>query len=169
LAPGQELAIDLLLPATGEIAGRVLDDNDGPVAEAWVFLVGREYYLGTLRYSFRTSVMTDDQGKYRIADGPVPDTPYLLLARKRSLRLPAISNAPADPESRRRVLAQTFHSRLGHLTPPRRLSLRPAPPYHQGGNLLRQFGPCPQVRRLTRRVHNRVSGQSRPRETCHVG
>jgi hypothetical protein len=108
LAPGQELAIDLLLPATGEITGRVLDDNDGPVAEAWVFLVGREYCLGTLRYSFRTSVMTDDQGKYRIADGPVPDTPYLLLARKRSLRLPAISNAPADPESRSRVLAQPF-------------------------------------------------------------
>jgi len=68
LGPGQELAsVDFRLESFGKIGGKVLDDNDEPVAGISVFLVAREYSLGTLRYVFAAAAQTDDRGVYSLA------------------------------------------------------------------------------------------------------
>ena len=83
LQPGQELAgIDIRLQPPCDISGKVVDENNEPVAGLSVLLVSREYVYGQLRQVFVGAANTDDQGKYtlgRITAG----RPYLVLAQKR--------------------------------------------------------------------------------------
>ena len=99
----QELTgIDIRLPSQCEISGKVVDENNEPLAGVTVFLVAREYSSGALRLVFASASTTDDQGKYtlgRVGAGRA----YLLLAQKRQRQLPAISDAPDDPKLRKRV------------------------------------------------------------------
>lgn len=109
LSPSQNLtSIDVFVRGFGEISGRVLDEDGEPVPEADVFLVGREYQFGKLRYSFRYPTRTDDRGAYRL-DRLLAGVPYLVLAKKQRMVLPAISDAPQDPKLRRRVHAPTYY------------------------------------------------------------
>jgi hypothetical protein len=109
LAPGQSLtSLDIFVPGLGEVSGRVLDENGEPIPEADVLLVGREYRFGALRYSPHYPTKTDDRGRYKL-DRLLAGRSYLVLAKKRKMILPAISDAPQDPKLRRSVFAPTYY------------------------------------------------------------
>jgi hypothetical protein len=110
LQAGQELTgIDIRLPPQCEISGKVVDENDEPLAGITVFLVAREYSSGTLRLVFASASTTDDQGKYTLRVRVEAGRAYLLLAQKRQRQLPAISEAPDDPKLRKRVPVPTYY------------------------------------------------------------
>ena len=108
LAPGQDLTLDFAEQVPGTIAGTVVDDNKEPMPEVDVFLVTKEYYLGATKYFLKGLVRTDNRGQYAI-DRVNPGTPYLIMAQKRTLQLPAIAEDPADPKFRRQAFAPTFY------------------------------------------------------------
>jgi len=59
LAPAQELTgVDFHLRTFAQISGKVVDHNKEPVPGVTVFLVSREYLLGTLRYVFAAASRT---------------------------------------------------------------------------------------------------------------
>ncbi len=109
LSAGQELTgVDFRLSLGGQISGRILDKNKEPVLDATVFLVAREYSLGALRYIFVGSAKTNDQGAYTLKNVK-PGRAFLVWLRPPRGKLPAISDAPADPKLRRTVPAPTFY------------------------------------------------------------
>ena len=121
LQPGRELTgMDIRIRQHGRISGKVVDENDEPLANVNVMLVAREYSSGALRYVFASSGTTDDQGKYTVGR-VTPGRAFLLFAMKRSMRLPAISDAPDDPKLRRPVPAAMYY---------------PGSPNPEGGELL---------------------------------
>ena len=73
--------VDFHLPGQTEISGKVLDENKEPISGMAVFLVAREYSLGTLRYVFASMAATDDQGEYRL-QRVEPGRAYLVMAGK---------------------------------------------------------------------------------------
>jgi hypothetical protein len=108
LVSGQHLgSIDFHLEAYGYIAGKVVDENKEPLSGIGVFLVGREYQLGALRYVFSGVAKTDDRGEYSLPDVE-PGRGFLILAQARSVSLPAISDEPSDPARRKKVPASTW-------------------------------------------------------------
>lgn len=109
LQPDQDLTgIDMQVPMPCQISGKVMDENGEPLADILVALVAREYSYGALRYVFAGADATDDQGKYAIARA-TPGRALLLLAMKRQMRLPSVSNAPDDPKLRRPVPVATYY------------------------------------------------------------
>jgi hypothetical protein len=110
ISTGQDLAkIDLVIQNFGEISGIVTDDNDEPVPGLSVYLVARHYALGAIRYVYAGAAQTDDQGAYAL-QGVAPGRGFLVLAAKRNLRLEPLSEAPADPQLRRRAVVPTYYS-----------------------------------------------------------
>jgi hypothetical protein len=108
LNAGQDLTVDFHLPSQGSITGRVVDENKDPVPDMSVFLVAREYQLGTLHYVIAGVATTNDKGEYSLA--PVaPDRGYLVLAKKWVHHLEAISDAPADPKLGKRIPVPTYY------------------------------------------------------------
>ena len=106
---GRDLdGIDFRIAVDGVISGKVVDENKEPVPGLTVFLVSREYYLGTLRYFFRDTGRTDDRGQYRL-NRVTAGHPYLIMADKSERRLPAHSEAPLDPKLRRRAPVRTWY------------------------------------------------------------
>jgi hypothetical protein len=101
--------IDVRLRAPCEISGKVVDENNEPLAGITLFLVAREYSSGALRLVFASASTTDDQGKYTLGGRVEAGRAYLLLAQKKQLRLPAISDAPDDPKLRKRVPVPTYY------------------------------------------------------------
>lgn len=123
VAPGQKLqSVDFRLQAYGEITGRVLDENDEPVPDMVVYLVGTEYQLRATRYTFRYGANTDDQGEYRM-QRVTPGVPYQLLATGRKRVLPAISEVPLDPKLRRPAFTPTYYPHAISLDSAERLVL----------------------------------------------
>jgi hypothetical protein len=108
LAPGQDLTLDFRARMGGTITGTVTDDNKEPMPEVDVYLVTKEYFLGSLRYYLRSSARTDDRGRYAM-EGLTPGVPYLIMTRNRVLHPPAISDAPEDQKLRRKAFAPTFY------------------------------------------------------------
>jgi hypothetical protein len=109
LNAGQELSsIDFRLRPFGEISGKVVDENKEPVPQVRIFQVAREYREGALRTVFTGAATTDDRGAY-VMGRVMPGRPVVLVAVKHELRLPAISDAPADPKLRRRAPMPTFY------------------------------------------------------------
>ncbi|MFN3322533.1 MAG: collagen binding domain-containing protein [Bryobacteraceae bacterium] len=109
LAPGEPLtSADFVLAAEAGLSGRVTDDNGEPMANVTVYLVGREYQDGALRYTYRSIAMTDDDGAYRLSR-IVPGTPYAVLARREHTTLQAVSDVPAAPKLRRPVPVPTYY------------------------------------------------------------
>ncbi|MCC6586623.1 MAG: carboxypeptidase regulatory-like domain-containing protein [Bryobacterales bacterium] len=108
LSPGETLSgIELRLPENTEITGRVLDENKEPMPEMQVLLVGREYFFGEVRYSFRDGAQTDDTGTYTLKNA-MPGSSYLVMAQPLKRTLKPISEAPRDPKLRRKAIAPTF-------------------------------------------------------------
>ncbi len=109
LLSGRNLtSIDISIPLFGTISGTVTDENQEPVPDIAVMLIAREYSSGIVRNVYAGLVNTDDQGHYqikRVAAG----RHYLIKAEKRTMRIPAVSDAPADPELRKRVAAPVYY------------------------------------------------------------
>jgi hypothetical protein len=100
--------IDFSIVVTGSITGKVIDENKEPMPGMTVFLVSKEYYLGTIGYFLKGSARTDDRGEYtmpRVEAGH----PYLLLAELRPQKLPAHSDAPLNQKMRKRVPLRTWY------------------------------------------------------------
>jgi Carboxypeptidase regulatory-like domain len=98
--------IDFNIIMDGVITGRVIDDNKEPVPSMSVFLVAREYYLGSVGYFFRATSITNDRGEFKLT-APA-GRPYLLMTEKRAQKIPARSDVPLDPKLRRRVPMRTW-------------------------------------------------------------
>ena len=111
LRAGQDLrSINFLLQPEPSISGKVVDDNDEPLPGVEVVLLGREYFLGGLRYFSRFTVRTNDQGEYRIVHRVAPGTGWLLLARQLKRKMNPISDAPEDPKLRRPAMIPTYYA-----------------------------------------------------------
>jgi protocatechuate 3,4-dioxygenase beta subunit len=126
LVAGQNLQnIDLEIPVDGTVSGRILDDNKEPIPGALIFVVSREYYLGSAGY-YPTfpSGQSDDEGHYTIAQIPAGQ-PFYLVAVKRPRRLLAISEVPLNPQFRRRVAMRTWYPNSPNADGAAALTLRP--------------------------------------------
>lgn len=124
LPPDQELtSIDFSIQANATIAGRVLDQNDEPVPDAWVILVAREYSLGAVRYVYASIARTNDEGEY-LLHRVTPGRAFLLMAERRVLKLDPISNAPADPKLRRPAFVPTYYPGVPEIEGAQPLTLR---------------------------------------------
>ncbi len=92
------------------VSGRVVNENDEPLSDVEVVLLGREYYMGELRYYRHGIATTNDQGEYRIEGNVPPGTGWLVWARPLNRQdLPAVSDAPEDPKLRERTMAPTYY------------------------------------------------------------
>lgn len=107
---GQDLDhINLDVPVDGTISGKVVDENKEPVPNVRMELISRQYYLGSAGYFYTTSsAVTDDQGRYTIAEVP-PGRPFLLLAAPAANPLPAHSDTPVNPKFRKHVAMRTWY------------------------------------------------------------
>ena len=106
---GRDLdGIDFRIAVDGVISGKVVDENKEPVPGLTVFLVSREYYLGTLGYFFRSTAQTDDRGQYTLSR-VTAEHPYLIMADRIEHRLPPHSEVPLDPKLRRRAPIRTWY------------------------------------------------------------
>jgi hypothetical protein len=109
LQPGQELTgMDIRVRMPGQIAGRVLDQNGEPLPNMTVALVAREYSFGALRHVFASAGISDDQGRYTLSR-VTPGRAFLVVAMKRQMQIPAISDAPDDPDLRRPAPLPTWY------------------------------------------------------------
>jgi hypothetical protein len=110
LGPGQDLrSVDLRLYPNQSVSGRIVDDNGEPLPGVEVVLLGREYYLGELRYYRAMANRTNDRGEYRIERGVPPGTGWLLWAMALNRNMEAVSDAPQDPKLRRQATVPTYH------------------------------------------------------------
>jgi hypothetical protein len=109
VAGGQALTnIDFRIPTTGQLSGRVLDENKEPVPGISVILIAREYSRGALRFVYSNAGRTNDLGEYTVG-GVRAGRAYLLMAQQRRFRLPAVADTPANPKMRRKVAAATYY------------------------------------------------------------
>lgn len=107
--PDQELTgMDIRVRLPGQIVGRVVDQNGEPLAGMTVVLVAREYSFGALRLVFAGAAASDDLGRYTIGR-VTPGRAFLLMAAKWQLRLPAVSDAPENPDLRRPAPVPTYY------------------------------------------------------------
>jgi Carboxypeptidase regulatory-like domain len=126
LGAGQEVSgLTFRLANHGEISGRVLDENKEPVPGITVFLVAPEYRYGVLRHAYASGGTTNDRGEYHVARVS-PGRNYLLMAAKRTTKLEAISDAPADPKLRKKAVIPTFYPNSPALDGAMPISLRPS-------------------------------------------
>ncbi len=102
LKSGEDLTgVNLRVLLSGTISGRVIDENDEPIAGVHVFLVGTTYRTrGLLQYEPQAFAGTDAQGRYSLR-GVRPGSSCFLVARKSPGRLEAQSSQPADPRERK--------------------------------------------------------------------
>lgn len=109
LEAGQELAsVDFALARMASISGRVLDHNGEPVPKTWVFLIGREYSLGALRFSYQRIAETNDLGEYTL-NLVWPGRSYLVVAAEKRMKVDAVSPAPGKRELRKPAILHTFY------------------------------------------------------------
>lgn len=110
LSAGQNLeSLEILIAAPASIAGKVVDEEGEPLAGMQVFAVVKDYFHGRTQYRFVASAATTDKGEYLLDRNINPGRAYLLWVNKQGLRLPAVSDVPANPKLRRRIAAATFY------------------------------------------------------------
>ena len=125
VAGGQTLtSIDFHLPVFAQLSGHVLDENKEPMPGISVILVAREYSLGAIRYVYSRAATTNDLGEYKIGRIEAGRA-FLAMAQKRQLRLPAISDTPADPRYRRHVPVTTWYPSSTDMQGAQPIMLRP--------------------------------------------
>ena len=109
LLDGQDLTgVDIRIPNMARISGKITGEDEKPLAGITVWLVGKEYAFGALRYLYSGSATTNEGGRYILSRVP-PARGFLLLARKEAAMLKPVSEAPADPRLRAPVLAPTYY------------------------------------------------------------
>lgn len=100
--------IDFNIKVDGAITGKIVDENKDPVPGMTVFLVAREYFMGSLGSFLRALVRTNDRGEYtlqRVEAG----RPYFIMVEKRERTLPPRSDVPLNPKLRKRVPMRTWY------------------------------------------------------------
>ncbi|MFN3324384.1 MAG: hypothetical protein ACK5AZ_12885 [Bryobacteraceae bacterium] len=117
------MSIDFSVQTNGTIAGRVLDQNNEPVPDAWIVLVAREYSLGAIRYVYASTAQVNDEGEY-LLQRVTPGRAFLLMAARRTLKLDPISEAPADPQLRRPAYVPTYYPGVAEIEGAQPLTLR---------------------------------------------
>jgi hypothetical protein len=100
--------LEIRLVPMNRISGRVVGEDRKPLAGVPVFLVAREHPLGAIRYFFSLVALTGKDGGYQFSSID-PERDYLVLAKPGGGKLDPASDAPADPDSRERVLVPTFY------------------------------------------------------------
>ncbi len=124
LTEGQDLTVDFRLTPKASISGRVLDENGEAVPGVRVALVAREYRLGTMRHVYARISETDDRGQYELK-GIEPGLSYLVEAKKETLKLSSISDAPIDPALRKKTTQPTWYPDSDSLDAAQVLVLQP--------------------------------------------
>jgi hypothetical protein len=110
LRPGHHLeSVDFAMPATSSLSGKVLDENKEPMAGVRVYLVSREYFLGSLGNFIKSTATTNDKGEYVMDRFVQAGRPYLVMADSSKLKLEAVSEAPAEPKLRKKIAGRTFY------------------------------------------------------------
>jgi protocatechuate 3,4-dioxygenase beta subunit len=99
-------SIHIALRPHGAISGKVLDDNKEPLPGTTVYAISKEYRFGRLEYLVKVGARSDDMGEYYLPI-PEPGRAYLVRAERREGR--ALSDVPADPESRKPSLLPTYY------------------------------------------------------------
>ena len=79
LDAGQDVVLDFVVPAISSISGRVLDQNEDPVAGASVYLVTSEYAAGLLRPVVAGPRRTHPDGTYSFDVGVQANRKYYIL------------------------------------------------------------------------------------------
>jgi hypothetical protein len=110
--PLGEAKVDMEIPPTGELSGRVLDSRGEPVPGARVTALLRTYEIWSTKALYQNTPMSaqaNDQGEYRITD--VPDgIAFYLYAEQVSPQGPEpVATAAADPALRRPINASSFY------------------------------------------------------------
>jgi len=106
LRPGQQMTdVQIGLTPLGVIAGRVVDQNGGPVVNALVQLLRLDWYRGTLRTYGQNSAATDNFGQYRIRN--VRPGKYDLVVQP--VGRAAANNTPVKSEKRDVRTVRTYY------------------------------------------------------------
>lgn len=100
--------VDFSFVMEGSISGKVLDENKEPVPGMRVYLVSRQYYLGTLGYFLKGASHTNDRGEYTLSHA-LAGHAYFIMAEKNARKLAAHSDVPLNPKLRRRVPMRTWY------------------------------------------------------------
>lgn len=109
LASGQDLtSLDFAVSLLGSISGRVTDQDDQPIAGAWVLLLTKAYRNGELRNGQTSFATTDSQGRYKLYQ-VVTGRAYTVMTKTQFREIPAISQAPDDPAKRTLALTPTYY------------------------------------------------------------
>ena len=105
---GQETAVEIYAKPGGTISGKVLDEEQKPVAGAAVLLLEKKFEHGEAAYDRQLTSTTGDAGEFRLA--PVrAERNYLILVKK-PLTLAANTAATSAARSKRaRVLVPTYY------------------------------------------------------------
>ena len=111
VAAGEHVrSIDFRVYPNQSVSGRVLDEEDEPLSGVEVVLLGREYYMGELRYYRYGIARTNEQGEYRIERNVPPGIGWLVWARPLNRDdLPTASDVPEDPELREQATVPTYY------------------------------------------------------------
>lgn len=79
LDAGQDLTVDLVIPANPAISGRVLNQEKEPVVDAFVWLLRPQYARGVLGYAVIGPKVTGGDGSYSFDSGLEANRRYYLL------------------------------------------------------------------------------------------
>jgi hypothetical protein len=109
LKPGEKkFNSNLTIAEPGRILGKVTDEDKKPLKGVRVGLISADYGYGELRYSISATATTNEAGEYTLNDGEAGRA-HFVLASNRPAYSQAISEAPADPEKRERILVSTYY------------------------------------------------------------
>jgi hypothetical protein len=117
VAAGRETSnVDFRTRLDAQISGHVIDENGEPLQGIRVSFIERIYPDGRnvfgaaeLRPWILRTVVTDDRGAYKLSDNIFAGHRYYVVAQQPKRYPNALSDVPADPESRRRVLVPTYY------------------------------------------------------------
>ena len=117
---GRDTTVDFYIRTFAQISGQVFDEDGTPVTGVQVAANRKEYesYESNAAGQSRTDelqlvsvlarALTDDQGRYVITNIPA-GREYWIAASIQGRNVIPISDAPAEPHSRRRTLAATYY------------------------------------------------------------
>ncbi|HUI58092.1 MAG TPA: carboxypeptidase-like regulatory domain-containing protein [Bryobacteraceae bacterium] len=92
----QDLTLDLVIPANPAISGRVLNQNQEPVLDAFVWLLKAEYHTGALRQIAIRPEVTHADGSYAFDTGLEANRTYLVLGPGCPANRPDESGPPGN-------------------------------------------------------------------------
>jgi hypothetical protein len=124
LADGQDLTVDFLIPFSPVISGRILDENNQPVLDAFVWVIQSEYNAGILRRGKIGPKITSEKGTFTFDGGLQPGRAYYLLV-DRALPEDADTHKPLPLDQREPIQAPTYYGDATSLEAATPVRLRP--------------------------------------------